>query len=189
MNPAENLDDLSPQQLRELAATLRAQIQEQDAVIARHAQELRYRQTKIDQLTHELAIHKRWKFGKRSEQLTSAQASLLEEAYLIASVYTVLTFLVRFFVLMLTLPLFLLAAFVGFVDGLARRDVRRFGAGRESGFIYHRAKASLMPLAVLPWVVYLALPVSVHPLLILLPAAALLGIATDIAAATFKKYL
>ncbi|KAF7963860.1 hypothetical protein AWV80_05080 [Cupriavidus sp. UYMU48A] len=48
MNPAENLDDLSPQQLRELAATLRAQIQEQDAVIARHAQELRYRQTKID---------------------------------------------------------------------------------------------------------------------------------------------
>ena len=80
MNPAENLDDLSPQQLRELAATLRAQIQEQDAVIARHAQELRYRQTKIDQLTHELAIHKRWKFGKRSEQLTSAQASLLEEA-------------------------------------------------------------------------------------------------------------
>ena len=80
MNPAENLDDLSPQQLRELAATLRAQIQEQDAVIARHAQELRCRQTKIDQLTHELAIHKRWKFGKRSEQLTSAQASLLEEA-------------------------------------------------------------------------------------------------------------
>ncbi|CAG9186974.1 hypothetical protein LMG32289_06715 [Cupriavidus pampae] len=43
MNPAENLNDLSPQQPRELAATLRAQIQEQDAVIARHAQELRYR--------------------------------------------------------------------------------------------------------------------------------------------------
>lgn len=111
------------------------------------------------------------------------------EAYLIASVYTVLTFLVRFFVLMLTLPLFLLAAFVGFVDGLVRRDVRRFGAGRESGFIYHRAKASLMPLAVLPWVMYLALPISVHPLLILLPGAALLGVAMNIAAATFKKYL
>lgn len=111
------------------------------------------------------------------------------EAYLIASAYTVLTFFVRFFVLMLTLPLFLLSAFVGFVDGLVRRDVRRFGAGRESGFIYHRAKAILMPLAVLPWVTYLALPVSVHPLLILLPGAVLLGIATDIAAATFKKYL
>lgn len=111
------------------------------------------------------------------------------EAYLIASAYTVLTFLVRFFVLMLTLPLFVLAAFVGFVDGLVRRDIRRFGAGRESGFIYHRAKSSLMPLAVLPWVTYLALPVSVHPLLILLPSAMLLGVAMDMTAATFKKYL
>lgn len=30
------------------------------------------------------------------------------------------------------------AAFVELVDGLLRRDVPRFGAGRESGFIYHR---------------------------------------------------
>lgn len=59
MNPAENLDDLGPQQLREFAAALRAQLQEQDALIACHTQELHYRQTKIDQLTHELAIHKR----------------------------------------------------------------------------------------------------------------------------------
>lgn len=111
------------------------------------------------------------------------------ESYLIASAYTVLVFLVRLLVLTLTLPLFLIAAFVGFIDGLVRRDVRRFGAGRESGFVYHRARATLMPLAVLPWVTYLALPVSVHPLLILLPGAALLGVAVDIASATFKKYL
>ncbi len=111
------------------------------------------------------------------------------ESYVIASAYTVLVFLVRLLVLTLTLPLFLLAAFVGLVDGLARRDVRSFGAGRESGFVYHRARAMLTPLAVLPWVIYLALPVSVHPLLILLPSAALLGGAVDIAAATFKKYL
>ncbi len=111
------------------------------------------------------------------------------ESYVIASAYTVLVFLVRLLVLTLTLPLFLLAAFVGLVDGLVRRDVRSFGAGRESGFVYHRARAMLMPLAVLPWVIYLALPVSVHPLLILLPSAALLGGAVDIAAATFKKYL
>ena len=111
------------------------------------------------------------------------------ESYLIASAYTVLVFLVRLLVLTLTLPLLLLAAFVGLVDGLVRRDVRSFGAGRESGFVYHRARATLMPLAVLPWVIYLALPVSVHPLLVLLPGAMLLGSAVDIAAATFKKYL
>ena len=111
------------------------------------------------------------------------------ESYLIAAAYTTLVFLVRLLVLCLTLPLFLMAAFVGLVDGLVRRDVRRFGAGRESGFIYHRARAALMPLAVLPWMIYLALPVSVNPLLILLPSAALLGVAVCIAAATFKKYL
>lgn len=109
------------------------------------------------------------------------------ESYLIAAAFTTLTFIVR--LLVLTLPLFLMAAFVGFVDGLVRRDIRKFGAGRESGFIYHRAKATLMPLAVLPWVIYLTLPISVHPLLILLPSAVLLGLAMDIAAGSFKKYL
>ena len=111
------------------------------------------------------------------------------KTYLIAAATTALVFLTRLLVLTLTLPLFLMAALVGLVDGLVRRDVRRFGAGRESGFVYHRARASLLPLATLPWVIYLALPVSVAPLLILLPGAVFLGLATCIAAATFKKYL
>jgi len=118
-----------------------------------------------------------------------AQVYVWTERYLIAAGFTVLTFIVRLLVLVLTLPLFLLAAFVGLVDGLVRRDIRKFGAGRESGFVYHRAKAALMPLAVLPWVTYLALPVSLHPLVILLPSAAMLGAAMNIAASSFKKYL
>jgi integrating conjugative element membrane protein (TIGR03747 family) len=111
------------------------------------------------------------------------------EGYLIASAYTVLVFVVRLLILCLAMPMFFMAAFVGFVDGLVRRDIRRFGAGRESGFIYHRAKASLMPLAVLPWVIYLALPISVPPLAILLPSAIALGIAVDLTSGSFKKYL
>lgn len=111
------------------------------------------------------------------------------EQYLIAAAYMVLVFLLRLLVLCMSLPLFLLAAFVGLVDGLVRRDLRRFSAGRESGFVYHRARASLMPLAVLPWVIYLALPISVHPLLVLVPCALLLGLAMNIAAGSFKKYL
>lgn len=46
-----------------------------------------------------------------------------------------------------------------------------------------------MPLAILPWVIYLALPISVHPLMILLPSAVLLGLATNLTAGSFKKYL
>ena len=127
--------------------------------------------------------------GVRNFRYFISQVYVWTERYLIAAAFTTLTFLVRLLVLLLTLPLIFTAAFVGLIDGLVRRDVRRFGAGRESGFIYHRAKASLMPLAVLPWVTYLALPISVHPLLILLPSAALLGVALSLTAGSFKKYL
>jgi integrating conjugative element membrane protein (TIGR03747 family) len=111
------------------------------------------------------------------------------ETYLIAAAYTALVFLVRLTVLTLTLPLFGLAALIGLVDGLVRRDIRRFCAGRESGYLYHRAKASLSPLVALPWTLYLALPVSLHPLWILLPAAILLCLAVDLMAGSFKKYV
>jgi len=127
--------------------------------------------------------------AKRDFRYFVGQAYVYAENYLIAAAFITLTFGVRLLILILTLPLILTAAFVGLIDGLVRRDVRRFGAGRESGFLYHRAKASLLPLAVLPWVVYLALPVSVHPLMILLPSAALLGLAVNLTAASFKKYL
>lgn len=109
--------------------------------------------------------------------------------YALAAAYTCLTFLVRLLVLFLTLPLLLLAAIVGLIDGLVRRDIRRFSSRHESGFVYHRAKASVRTLLLLPSVVYLSLPVSVHPLLILLPGAVLLAVAVHLTAATFKKYL
>lgn len=108
---------------------------------------------------------------------------------LIAATYTVLVFIVRLLVLFLTLPLFVMAAFVGLVDGLVRRDIRRFGAGRESGYIYHRAKACVMPLVTWPWVLYLALPVSLDAVFILLPSAILLGIVIALMVSRFKKYL
>jgi integrating conjugative element membrane protein (TIGR03747 family) len=111
------------------------------------------------------------------------------ENYGLAAVYAVLTFLARVLILTLSLPLFLMAAFTGLVDGLVRRDLRRFGAGRESGFIYHRAKMLILPLIVLPWVIYPALPLTVSPIIILLPSATSLGFVVSISAASFKKYL
>lgn len=110
------------------------------------------------------------------------------EDYGLAALYTVLTFLTRLLILTLSIPLFLMAAFTG-VDGLVRRDLRRFGAGRESGFIYHRAKMLVVPVGVAPWVLYLALPVSVSPLLVLLPCAVCLGVVVGVTVGSFKKYL
>ena len=111
------------------------------------------------------------------------------ESYGLAAIYAALTYLARLLILTLTIPLFLMAAFTGLVDGLVRRDLRRFGAGRESGFIYHRAKMLIMPLLVAPWLIYPALPMTVNPILILLPNATALGFIVSISAGSFKKYL
>ncbi|SDG71999.1 integrating conjugative element membrane protein, PFL_4697 family [Pseudomonas benzenivorans] len=109
--------------------------------------------------------------------------------YGLAALYTVLTFCVRMVILTLTIPLFAMAAFTGLVDGLVRRDLRKFGSGRESSYLYHKARATIVPLTIVPWTVYLAIPISISPLLILLPCAALLGVSVCITAATFKKYI
>ncbi len=82
----ESLCSLSAEQLRALAGELIIQVAQRDETIVSKDQELqrkdreiKYRQTKIDQLTHEMAVLKRWKFGRSREQLDSAQASLLDE--------------------------------------------------------------------------------------------------------------
>ena len=68
----EQLARMDAQQLRALAAELIARISHQD-------HELRHRQLKIEQLTHEMAQLKRWKFAAQSEQWHGEQRSLLEE--------------------------------------------------------------------------------------------------------------
>ncbi|KHL69376.1 membrane protein [Pseudomonas flexibilis] len=118
-----------------------------------------------------------------------AQLYLLIEDFVLASLFVTLTFAVRLIILTLALPLFALAMLSGLVDGLVRRDLRKFGAGRESSFIYHRAKRLILPTISAPWLLYLALPVSLHPMWVLLPSAGLLGVAVAITAGTFKKYL
>ncbi|WLG81936.1 TIGR03747 family integrating conjugative element membrane protein [Pseudomonas sp. FP1911] len=117
------------------------------------------------------------------------QLYLSIEDFVLAAVYVTFTFVVRLTILVLATPLFLLAMFTGFVDGLMRRDLRKFGAGRESSFVYHRAKRAVIPLLIVPWIIYLSLPFSLNPMAVFLPCAVMLGIAMAITATTFKKYL
>lgn len=111
------------------------------------------------------------------------------EDFVLAAVYVSFTFVVRLTILALATPLFLLAMFTGFIDGLMRRDLRKFGAGRESSFVYHRAKRAVIPLLIVPWILYLSLPFSLNPMVVFVPCAVMLGVAMAITAATFKKYL
>ncbi|MGJ8517634.1 TIGR03747 family integrating conjugative element membrane protein [Carnimonas bestiolae] len=109
--------------------------------------------------------------------------------YMQAGIYVTLMTLTRCVILALTSPLFLLAALVGFIDGLVRRDLRRFGAGRESAFVYHHAKRMVSPIFVTGWLIYLSLPFSIHPNLFLLPCALLFGLLVSVTTGSFKKYL
>src|SRR6266702_4061233 len=68
-----DLAQMDAQALRDLAASLIQKVTQQ-------SQELQFKQLKIDQLTHEMATLKRWRFGRRSEQLDPVQRSLLEES-------------------------------------------------------------------------------------------------------------
>ena len=83
----ESLSSLNAEQLRALACDLIAKVAQQgqqitslDQTITSKDREILYRQIKIDQLTHEMAVLKRWKFGRSREQLDAAQASLLNES-------------------------------------------------------------------------------------------------------------
>ena len=118
-----------------------------------------------------------------------ASIYVVAEDFILASVFIVMTFIIRFSILVLSIPLFIMAALTAIVDGLIRRDIRKFGAGRESSFIYHRAKKLIVPMIIAPWFLYLSAPIAVYPQLILIPCAISLGIAILVTITTFKKYL
>ncbi|CDG16789.1 TIGR03747 family integrating conjugative element membrane protein [Xenorhabdus doucetiae] len=109
--------------------------------------------------------------------------------YWLAAVFITMVTLIRLAILLLSVPLFVMVVLVALVDGLGRRDLRRYGAGYESSFVYHHAKRGIKPTCTVPCVLYLSWPDTIYPTVILLPAAVLLGIAVVIAASMFKKYL
>ena len=93
MSTSPDLTQLTPEQLRQLAAELMTRVEQQDQVIQAHDQALeqrdqviqkrdqtiQQRDLKIGQLTHEVALLRRHKYGQRSEHLNVLQISLLDE--------------------------------------------------------------------------------------------------------------
>lgn len=109
--------------------------------------------------------------------------------YAVATVFVTLVFAVRLAILILSLPLFILFGLLGLIDGLVERDLRRFSAGRESAYVFHIAKRAMTPMVVLAWAIYLSIPFSLHPALVIIPFAVIFALSVGIAASSFKKYL
>lgn len=125
--------------------------------------------------------------GRWPAETAAAVRSL--DPYLTAMLNVMQVFTVRVFVLLFALPAFGLFGLVGLVEGLMRRDLRRWGGGRESSFVYHHSKQLIGPSVLSAWMLYLAAPFSVHPTVVLIPFAVLFGMGVGVTAATFKKYL
>ncbi|EDT6691741.1 DUF4400 domain-containing protein [Salmonella enterica subsp. enterica] len=100
-----------------------------------------------------------------------------------------LTFLLRLAILLQALPLFVLTIVIGLIDGLVRRDLRRFGAGHESGFVYHHARRMIGSSLAATGLVWLAVPVFLGPEYVLVPGTLVVGLVVSMAIGIFKKYL
>lgn len=60
---------------------------------------------------------------------------------------------------------------------------------RESAYVFHLAKAATAPMLVMTWAIYLSMPFSIHPSIVILPFAVLFAIFVRVTAGSFKKYL
>lgn len=79
MTSLPNLDQLPSEQLRALAAQLMQRVESLDQKVETMGKKIHRDQTLIEKLTHEIAQLKRFKFAKRSEQLSPDQVSLLDD--------------------------------------------------------------------------------------------------------------
>ena len=117
------------------------------------------------------------------------EGMILIQDYLVAALFVLMTFLVRIAILLLSFPIFVLFGFVALMDGLVMRDLRKYRAQHESSFVYHIAKSIALPLMITGCILYLSMPFSIHPNLVITPFAALFAYTLAMMAAKFKKYL
>lgn len=114
----------------------------------------------------------------------------LAAPYLTAMVHVWQDAFIRLAIAYLALPAFALAFLIGLVDGLGRRDIRKWCGGRESSFVYHHAKRLLWPAFTFGFFVYLTWPSGgFNPAWAVLPFCAASACTVSLMAATFKKYL
>ena len=97
--------------------------------------------------------------------------------------------LIKLMGLFLALPLFALTMTAGLVDGLNQRFIRTASLGRESSYMFHRLNHYFKRGLLVLLMVWLAIPISITPVLMFVPISILLGLMVSITASRFKKYL
>lgn len=127
-----------------------------------------------------------------SQRVGMANASLQHNLskWVLISMYVGQDVLLRLSVAAFALPAFVLACMVGIVDGLVRRDLRRWGGGRESSFVYHHAKRYTQWALTGGFGLYLAWPFGgFNPAYMVFVFTMLVAFTMSTAVAAFKKYV
>jgi integrating conjugative element membrane protein (TIGR03747 family) len=127
-----------------------------------------------------------------SQRVSKANASLQHtlSKWLVMSMYVGQDVLLRLSVAAFALPAFVLACMVGVVDGLVRRDLRRWGGGRESSFVYHHAKRYTHWALTGGFGLYLAWPFGgFNPAYMVFVFTMLVAFTMSTAVSAFKKYV
>ena len=74
-------------------------------------------------------------------------------------------------------------------DGLAQRELRKYGADPESGFVFRESRFAISTTIGASTLGYLLIPTALHPHFVLSLMAPVAGIAMAIAVTRYKKYL
>ncbi|MBE0469920.1 MAG: TIGR03747 family integrating conjugative element membrane protein [Methyloprofundus sp.] len=109
--------------------------------------------------------------------------------YALSAIYTIELAAARLAVIVLSLPAMILFGVFALVDGLVERDLRTWGGGRETSFVYHHARSWITLFIYTPITLYLSSPWSIHPSIFVLMFAIPFGYTIWLSATYFKKYL
>lgn len=103
--------------------------------------------------------------------------------------YSLLSFMLRLLWLSTMLPLLCLCVVIGLTEGLVQRDLRRFSSGLESVFLHRYVAKSGSSVTTTLWLAYLAKPLFLPAMLILLPTALWYGLTIWMVVSSFKRWL
>jgi len=109
--------------------------------------------------------------------------------YVLAIINTINIFCLRVFVMLFSMPVYLVFGIIGLTRGLVGRELRKWGGGHESSSMFH-LYMDMVPLGFMgSWAVYLTWPFSLNPNYVVLPFAMAFGALLMATVHRYKKYV
>lgn len=109
--------------------------------------------------------------------------------WVVISMFVLQDVLLRLCTAAFAMPAFVLACLMGVIDGLVRRDRRRWMGGRESSFIYHHSKRYVHWALTGGFALYLSWPFGgFNPAYMVLVFTVLVAFTLSTTVGAFKKY-